>query len=255
MKTKHLILPVIALCMTAVSSHAAMTVYALSGSDIAHGLNLGAGSAVTTNNFGPSHTATIVYAFSGSSIAYGANLGTGSAATTNVFGSGITASNYTASSPVRTIGLTGGQVRALKSSDTDVHQFTVTIPAGVFVDFTNLSFNYGNVGPDTSPASFTVTSTVAGGTYSPQNTWTHAAGIFSGTANMTLAGNFLSDLTNRTVTFTFSDTAGGNNLNTTMYTFIDNVTLTGTIVPEPSSAALLGVVGMLCLLRRRREPG
>lgn len=94
---------------------------------------------------------------------------------------------------------------AVKKDDTDSHTFTVTIPNGVSVDFTTLTFDYGNVGGDTSPANFTVTSTVIGGAFAPQSVWTHASGTFSGTASMTLGGNFLSDLTNRTVTFTFAD--------------------------------------------------
>lgn len=139
---------------------------------------------------------------------------------------------------------------AVKKTDTDTHTFTVTIPIGVFVDFTALSFSYGNVGGDTSPANFTVTSTVSGGTFALQNVWTHTAGTFDGTASMNLGGNFLSDLTNRTITFTLADSAGGNNNTLTLHTFIDNVTLTGAVVPEPSSA-LLGDLGMLCLRRRR----
>jgi len=142
---------------------------------------------------------------------------------------------------------------AVKKADTDTHTFTLTIPIGVFVDFTVISFSYGNVRGDTSPANFTVTSTVSGGTFAPQNVWTHTAGTFDGTASMTLGGNFLSDLTNRTITFTFTDSAGGNNNTLTLHTFIDNLTLTGTstVIPEPS-AALLGGLGMLALLRRHR---
>lgn len=197
--------------------------------------------------------ATIVYEF-GDTIAFATNLGAGSPVTSNGFsGDGITSSNWTAtqSGSIRSVGVQGGQVRALKDTGTDIHTFTVTIPTLVSVDFTNLSFTYGNVGGDTAPANITVSSNVSGGTFS-QDTWTHTASTnFSGTANITLGGNFLSDLTNRTVTFTFSDAAQGNNSSTGMYTFIDNVTLTGTVIPEPG-AALLGSLGLLALLHRRR---
>ncbi len=190
---------------------------------------------------------TIVYSFN-DTIAFGSNLGTGSAVSSNGFsGNGVTVSNWTAASPGRTIGVQGGQVRALKSVDNDTHQFTITIPNTTIIEFTSLSFSYGNVGPDTAPADFLVSSNVAGGTFT-SNPATHSAGLFNGSVTMNL-GSF-SGLTNRTVTFTFVDRAQGNNNSTGMYTFIDNVTLTGTI-PEPS-AALLGGLGLLALVRRRR---
>lgn len=214
MKIKQLLLPVIALCMTAVSSHAATIIYNFNDT-IAFGANLGAGSAVTTNDFSVD---------------------------------GVTVSNWTASSPVRSIGVQGGQVRAQKSADNDTHQFTITIPTTTTIDFTTLSFSYGNVGGDTSPANFLVSSNVIGGTFT-NNPATHTAGEFSGSVTMSL-GNF-TGLTNRTVTFTLVDRAQGDNKNTTLYTFIDNVTLTGTAIPEPSSA-LIGGLGVLALLRRRR---
>lgn len=139
-------------------------------------------------------------------------------------------------------------MRALKSPDSDTHTFTITIPLGVSMNITSLFFNYGNVGGDTSPANFLVSSNVAGGTFT-NNPATHASGAVSTSVTMALSG--FSSLTNRTVIFTLVDSAQGDNKNTTLYTFIDNVTLTGTVIPEPG-AALLGSLGMLVLLRRRR---
>lgn len=214
MKIKSLLLPVIALCMTAASSQAATIVYGFDTA-IAFGATLGAGSVVTTNDFS---------------------------------GDGVTVSNWTASSPAREIGVADGQVRAKKSEDNDTHQFTITLPSTTTIDFTTLFFNYGNVGGDTAPADILVSSDVVGGTFT-NNPATHAAGPFSGSVTMDLTG--FTGLTNRTVTFTLVDRAQGNNKNTTLYTFMDNVTLTGTVIPEPSTALLSGL-GMLVLLRRRR---
>lgn len=211
MKIKSLLLPVIALCVTAVSSHAATIIFNFNNT-IAYGSNLGAGSPVTTNDFS---------------------------------GDGVTVSNWTASSPVRTIGVQGGQVRALKSADVDTHQFTVTIPADVTLNLTSLSFNWGEVGNEGAVPTWTISSTVGSITPNTATSTTPSSQL----ATLALSG--MTGLTNRTVTFTLLDNSQGNNKNDTFYTFFDNVTLTGTVIPEPS-AALLGGLGMLALLRRHR---
>jgi hypothetical protein len=215
MKIKQLLLPVIALCMTAVSSHAATIVYNFNDT-IAFGSNLGAGSPVSANDFS---------------------------------GDGVTVSNWTATSPTRTIGVQGGEVRALKSADNDTHQFTITIPSNVTLNLTSLFFNYGSRGADTSPANFLVTSNVGGGSFT-NNPATHTAGDPVNTS-VTMAMSGFTGLTNRTVTFTFVDSSQGNNKTESIYSYIDNVTLTGTVIPEPS-AALIGGLGVLALFRRRR---
>lgn len=176
------------------------------------------------------------------------------AADSNDFGSGISASVWTAYSPVRSIGFSGGsggQVQAQKSQDTDTHTFTVTIPSlvGQTLSLTNLSFNWGEFGSEgagTLPT-WTISSTV--GSLSP-NTGAGALGS-SNLSNLTLSG--LTGLNNTSITFTLLDNSQGNNKTNSFYTWFDNVTLTGALVsvPEPS-AALLGGVGMLALLRRRR---
>lgn len=217
MKIKSLLLPIIALSMTAASSHAA----------------------------------TIVFGF-GTAIAEGANLGAGSIATSNGFsGDGITVSNWTASSPVRNIRVSGGQVQALKSEDTDTHAFTITIPnlAGSTVDLTSLSFNYGEFGNEGAAMTWTISSSI--GSISPNSGTTPSNS--SSFANLALSG--LTGLNNTSVTFTLLDTSQGNNKNWTFYTWIDNVTLTGVVnpaIPETSSV-FLGSIGMLFLLRRRRK--
>ena len=223
MKSKHSFLPILALCMTAASSNAATIVYTFDT----------ATTAIIGSNTG--QTATQI-------------------ATTNTFGSGITAGTYSATSTVGGLGVTGGEMRAIKKGDTDTHTFTITIPnlGANTLDLTSIFFNYGTRGADTAPANFTVSSNLAGGTITP-NTATHAAvANTSSTATMVLAGTF-TGLNNTAITFTLADSAGGSNNSTAMYTWIDNVTLTGTVnvIPEPS-AALLGGLGLLALLRRRR---
>jgi hypothetical protein len=175
------------------------------------------------------------------------------AADSNDFGSGITASVWSATSPTRSIGFSGGaggQVQAQKSADTDTHTFSITIPdlAGATVDLSSLSFNWGEFGSEGGVPTWTISSTV--GSITP-NTATSTNGS-SQLSTLALSG--MSGLSNTTVTFTLLDNAQGNNKNNTFYTWFDNVNLTGVVnpaVPE-TSAALLGGLGMLLILRRRR---
>lgn len=201
--------------------------------------------------------ATIVFGFETTTTAMnGSNTGQTAVVpvSSNGFSSdGITVSDWTATSPTGGIQSVGGQMRALKKVDTDTHTFTVTIPAGLNISLTSLAFSYGTVGADTSPANFLVSSNFAGGTFTP-NTATHAeVANTSASADMALGGTFanIDSASPTVITFSFADSAGGNNNSTSMYTWIDNVTLTGEVIPEPS-AAVLGSLGLLCLLRRRR---
>lgn len=207
---------------------------------------------------GSAGAATIVYSFETTTAAMnGSNTGQTAtvAVSTNDFGSGVTAGNYSAVSPTGGIQSVGGQMRALKKSDTDTHTFTVTIPANVNIKFTNLFFDYGKTGGDNSPANFLVTSNFAGGTFTP-NTATHATVTtnVATSVNMVMAGTFANILSASptVITFTLADSAAGNNNSTSMYTWIDNVTLTGEVIPEPASAMLAGLGGLLMLWRRRR---
>ena len=43
---------------------------------------------------------------------------------------------------------------------------------------------------------------------------------------------------------------GGNNVN--RHAFLDDIVITGNVVPEPSTAALLGLGGLALILRRRK---
>lgn len=207
-----------------------------------------------------SHAATIIYGFDTNNATGGASIT--SNATSNTFTNGITTSVWTATAgdgSGRPVFINGQQMRAEKGANADTHTFTITIPnlsaLSLNLNLTNLSFDYGKVGGDTGAPSWTVTSNRAGGTITPNTAVIAPTGSnVSSSASMNLAGNFLniSPTSTTTITFTLVDAAGGNNNNGGVhYTFIDNVTLTGTVIPEPSSA-LLGGLGMLCLLRRRR---
>jgi hypothetical protein len=72
--------------------------------------------------------------------------------------------------------------------------------------------------------------------------------------SVTLSG--LENLSNTSVTFDFTGYYGTNDeysggQNTSRWTFIDDVTFTAAVIPEPTTA-LLGGLGFLMLLRRRR---
>ena len=212
----------------------------------------------------PSQAATIVYGFEG-----GAESGQilSIAATSNDFGNGITASNWGVNSndggrpahvqPLANQDGSSAHTSAFliveKGGNNDVHTFTITIPdlGAAMVNLTNLSFDFGEVGPDNGAPTWTISSDLGGGTITPGTANGNGTGNWNtDSASLALAGSF-SGLNNTSVTFTLTNTAGGNNNTNTWGTWIDNVTLSGTVIPEPSTA-LLGAFGSLLLLRRRR---
>ena len=214
------------------------------------------GLAATSAN-----AATIIYSFETNNTAGGTNIT--HAASSNDFGSGITVSLWsaTAGESGRPVYIDGQQMRMEKGGSSDTHTFTITIPdlGSNTVSLTNLAFDYGKVGADNGVPTWTVTSDLGSGTITPNtaNEASTSANI-SEFATMALAGTF-TGLNNTNVTFTLVDAAGGNNNQgnngaNNHYSFIDNVTITGTVdaVPEPSTTALLGLGGLALILRRRK---
>jgi PEP-CTERM motif len=207
------------------------------------------------------HAATVVWDFTGANNAM-SNVNSQSstyAATSNDFGSGITASVFSASSPTGDIDFHAGRLKAQAKVDTDTMTFSITVPSGVFLDLTSLSFSWGNSGNDT--ACLNNWSLSVNGA---DRTMSVTSGLMVGvnqtrSTTSNFSGSGFSGITDSTVTFTLTDAAAGNN-NTfagtpagpSFYTWYDDFVLTGVIdIPEPS-AALLGALGLLALLRRRR---
>ena len=136
--------------------------------------------------------------------------------------------------------------------------FTVTPDAGKKLNLTTLNFYYGDAQADASTLNLGLWSsadsfaTQVGSTlsWSPATT---TVGNFettsSGTqyATLDLSAPAFQNLTAAT-TFRIY---GWDSTNVSGQLRIDDVQLNGTVVPEPR-AALLGGLGMLCLLRRRR---
>ncbi|MEM6507347.1 MAG: PEP-CTERM sorting domain-containing protein [Planctomycetota bacterium] len=222
---------------------------------------------ITCTAVGAIEAATIQYLFEGGAAGPSNNLNV--AATSNDFGSGITASDWNVvtgdgtNRPARVqptadqspfSNHTSAFLIVEKGGATDTHTFTITIPdlGSAFVNLTNLSFDFGEVGPDDGAPTWTISSDLGGGTITPNTANGAGTGNFNtDSASLALAGSF-SGLNNTSVTFTLTDAAGGNNNNNTWGTWIDNVTLTGEVVPEPGSLALLGLGGLLVASRRRR---
>lgn len=141
--------------------------------------------------------------------------------------------------------------------------FTVTPDVGKKLNLTTLSFFYGDDRAEASPTVYNfglytsvdsyaaqVGSTLS---WSPSDTTAGAPPYFSLVAGgsqyatLDLSGAAFQNLTTAT-TFRIY---GWDNISTSGNLRVDDVQLNGTVVPEPSTA-LLGSLGVLILLRRRR---
>jgi len=215
-----------------------------------------------------SHAATITYEFTADSLD----------PTTVGLGSGVTANPFVIGSGFN-LNDNGGLPDSIRFNGTDTEagsataftnnryvSFSVTIAAGTVVNLTSLSLKYDSTIASGSISSARVFSSIDGfdniandtigslgkGTASPQaGTSTISlsnplgnSGVGSSVANTDFMG-----LTNTTVTFylPWIDNETGN-----FFTDVDDITLTFDIVPEPSSM-LLGAIGLLPLLRRKRN--
>lgn len=226
-------------------------------------------TALTTSAMisGSASAATIVYNFNGDTAT---GDGATSAVDSNDFGSGVTAGDFTLvdgnGSGSFVDGFHQDRLEIVLKGDDTISTFTVTIPNGVIVDLTSLSFDDGidwdaNRANDTY--SFWDLSIDNGGAATPATVTNVAVGSsgigdFKGNKNNVLALSGLTGLTNTTVTFTINgtfstntDRTGGNDKERQAY--IDNLTLTGSAVPEPGSLALMGLGGLLIASRRRRD--
>lgn len=141
-----------------------------------------------------------------------------------------------------------GSVVGRLQSDTTPSFFTISVADNVTWTLDTISFAYrGATGSDTN-RQLTITASVGGG--SPVAVYTSASGLvgrnstpnWAGARNPTISlGSAFQGLSDTTVQFNFSTSGGGLD--------IDAIEITA--IPEPS-AALLGGLGLLALLRRRR---
>ncbi len=216
---------------------------------------------------GASSAATIVYTFETS----GNISGTGasqvySAPDTNTFGTGISVGNFELSDLDNYngyIGSRGGGNEAWVADrgSASTVEFTITVASGYTADFTNITFDTsyftsltGNTLVDWTfstivGAAPATNATTGGFTHNGGTNYQSPAG-----ANINLTG--LTGLTGgTTVTFQWLLNANKNHDISTRSIGIDDINLTGaaSAIPEPSTfAILLGGIGMLALLRRRR---
>ncbi len=141
----------------------------------------------------------------------------------------------------------------------DYVTFTVTVPVGQVMSLTSL--NYGWATQNAYRQSYGIYTDKTGFTYANILDGLHASGSSGTGGSMTaftsrsidLSGiASLQDLTDTTVEFRFYITHPQSSSNLRAWAF-DDIELSGTVevIPEPC-AALLGGLGMLMLLRRRR---
>ena len=197
--------------------------------------------------------ATIMYDFDGGS----------ASSSSNDFGAGVTADNVVlGGNGFESITMELNENRAqrkLRDPATTTLAITINISDSVVVDLTDLSFVDGidsGTGSNTSYSQWDLA--ISTGSASPATGTRNifGSGLTSSTNSLSLSG--LTGLTDTSVTFTWtvnygttSDFSGGGN-NNIRHAFLDDITFTGSVVPEPASI-VLSSLGVLLLLRRRRH--
>lgn len=142
--------------------------------------------------------------------------------------------------------------------------FSLDIMAGANADLSSISFVHGyfnnaNGNGNTTDITWYLRVTEGANTYSYDSSasaWTHNGGTNyqdnPGSPFTVTLDPALSNLSDTTVDFTWTFSGQrGHNLNN-QSNWLDDVELTLTSVPEPSSTALIGLAGACLLLRRRR---
>ena len=228
MKIKQHLLPVIALCMTAATSHAAVLAqYDFNG---ASAVASTVATDVTAGNFTP----------------VGIN-----PANVGLSGAGNAFLRSTRTQATQALALTD-----LNAGLNDYQTVTISAGPGKFLDLTSVTFGF-NANNNNSGGNFTSTAVLSSnvngfgvaitGTDNSRTVAQSTSGPFTPTATFDLSASEYNNLS--TITFRLS-TFDSINDNGDLSRF-DDFTLNGDVIPEPSST-LLGGLGMLCLLRRRR---
>lgn len=124
------------------------------------------------------------------------------------------------------LGFINGRSQFLSQNAGYSHSFTVTIPASVSLNFTQLSFTVGEINNDPATNSWQVT--ISEGSATP-STGTTSGGAGTTSEDVTVNLNNLNDQKGKSLTFTITENNGGNNNGTTQGTFIDNIVLEASI--------------------------
>ena len=147
-----------------------------------------------------------------------------------------------------------GNDLAAALADTDVFTVTITANSGFVFNLTSLTFDYGGSSDvanlTTNAVIHSGGSTVFNEAFNVGIATVGAGGNFDTGNSADLSGAAFQGISSATFTFAmFDNTNSGSSTNRW-----DNIVINGAVVavPEPSSAALLGLGGLALILRRRK---
>ncbi|MFD0896036.1 PEP-CTERM sorting domain-containing protein [Luteolibacter ambystomatis] len=150
----------------------------------------------------------------------------------------------------------GDGTNGTASSTADYFSFSLSTPGAETLSLTSFTFDYG-VGTNTTGQSgnfhYAVFASVNGGAYAQIGS-TFSTGNLSLTQNVTnVIGNRSVDLSSITGadSVAFRVWVGSTNASASTGSIFQNIIVNGSVVPEPS-AVMLGGLGVLVLMRRRR---